>query len=245
MVMPLVLVAVVVGSFLGTLILRLPARESAVVGRSECPHCHGRLTARDLIPLLSWMWMRGRCRMCHRSISAFYPIIELAAVAIALWAATMTAGWVLWASCFLGWSLLALAVIDWQHHLLPNGLTLALIPTGLGMAYFIEPTAAIDHVIGAMAGPVGLTVVAWIYRRLRGRDGLGGGDVKLLAGLGAWVGWIGLPTIILLSTIIALAGVFARMLLGERFAPTDRLPFGSYLAAAGWLVWLYGPLVPA
>ena len=244
MVLPLVLLAVVVGSFLGALILRLPAGASIVVGRSECPRCHARLTARDLIPLLSWIRLRGRCRLCHQPISTFYPIIELAAVGVALWAATVTAGWILWASCFLGWSLLALAVIDWQHHLLPNELTLTLIPTGLGVAYFVEPTTAIDHAIGTMVGLIGLTAVAWIYQRIRRRDGLGGGDVKLLAGLGAWAGWIGLPTIILLSSVMALTGVMMRMLLGERFAATDRLPFGTYLAAAGWLVWLYGPLVP-
>jgi len=175
----------------------------------------------------------------------FYPLIELAAIGVALWSGTVAGAWVLWASCFFGWSLLTLAVIDWRHHLLPDELTLMLVPSGVGVAYFIEPTDAIDHVIGAVAGFVGFAVVAWIYRRIRGRDGLGGGDLKLLAGLGAWVGWIGLPTVILLSSCMALATVVVRMLLGERVAATDRLAFGTYLAAAGWLVWLYGPLVPA
>jgi len=238
------MVAAAVGSFLGTVILRLPAGLSVISGRSECPSCHGRLGPHDLVPLLSWAWARGRCRTCAASISMFYPLIELAAIGVALWSWTVVEGWVLWASCFFGWSLLTLAAIDWRHHLLPDELTLMLIPSGVGIAYFSEPATSIDHVIGAVAGFVGFAVVAWIYRRIRRRDGLGGGDLKLLAGLGAWVGWIGLPTIILFSTFMALATIAVRMLLGERFAATDRLALGTYLAAAGWLVWLYGPLVP-
>jgi leader peptidase (prepilin peptidase)/N-methyltransferase len=240
----LLIAAAVVGSFLGTVILRLPAGKSVIVGGSECPHCHGRLGPRDLVPLLSWTWAGGRCRHCAEPISIFYPIIELTAIGVALWASTMTDGWLLWASCFLGWSLLALAVIDWRHHLLPNELTLMLVPAGVGVAYLIEPAAAIDHLVAAAVGFTCFAAIAWTYRRVRGRGGLGGGDLKLFAGLGAWVGWIGLPTIILLSTLMALVSVVVRMLLGKRLVGTDRLPFGSYLATAGWLVWLYGPLGP-
>jgi leader peptidase (prepilin peptidase)/N-methyltransferase len=240
----LLVVAAVVGSFLGTLILRLPVGLAVVTGRSECPNCNGPLGPRDLVPLLSWASARGRCRTCAAPISVFYPFIELAAIGVALWSWSVVEGWVLWASCFFGWLLLTLAVLDWRHQLLPDKLTLLLVPSGVGVAYFIEPADAIDHIIGAIAGFIAFAAVAWTYRRIRGRDGLGGGDLKLLAGLGAWVGWIGLPTIILLSTFMALATVAARMILGERFAATDRLAFGTYLAAAGWLVWLYGPLVP-
>jgi leader peptidase (prepilin peptidase)/N-methyltransferase len=236
--------AAAIGSFLGTLVICLPAGESIVIGRSKCSHCRTDLPARDLVPLLSWIWICARCRACHRRISAFYPLIELASVAVAFWAAAETSSWVLLASSFLGWTLLALGVIDWRENLLPDELTLMLIPTGLGAAYLSDATSAIDHVIGALAGFAALTMVAWAYRRLRGREGLGGGDVKLLAGLGAWVGWIGLPTIILLSTGLALSALVLKALLGERLSATDRLPFGTYLVAAGWLVWLYGPLVP-
>ena len=242
---PLLAVAAVVGSFLGTLVLRLPAGISVVGGRSACPHCHSRLSPRDLVPLLSWAWTRGRCRTCGASISVFYPVIELTAIGTALWASTVAEGWVLWASCFFGWSLLTLAVIDWRHHLLPDVITLLLVPSGVGVAYLIAPALAMEHVIGAIVGFAGLAVISWTYRRIRGRDGLGGGDLKLLAGLGAWVGWIGLPTVILLSTLLALATVAGRMALGDRLQGTDRIPFGSFLAAAGWLVWLYGPLVAA
>jgi leader peptidase (prepilin peptidase)/N-methyltransferase len=237
--------AAVIGSFLGTLILRLPVGEPVLLSRSECPHCHQRLGIRDLIPLVSWVALRKRCRACDTRIGLFYPLIELSAIAVALWAATLISGWLLAASCILGWTLLTLAAIDWQHQLLPNELTLPLIPAGIIVAYFVDQAAIIDHVIGAVAGFCFFEVVAWGYQWWRGRVGLGGGDVKLLAGLGAWVGWIGLPTIILLSTFAALTATLVRGARGGGIRATDRLSLGSYLAVAGWIVWLYGPLVPA
>jgi len=151
-------------------------------------------------------------------------------------------GVVLIASSILGWTLLALALIDWRTYLLPDPLVGFLLATGFVAALFIVPEHVLDHLIGAAAGFVVFAGLGHMYRRMRGRDGLGLGDAKLLAGLGAWVSWDGLASTVLFAAGLSLLTLFARMLVGARFTLTDRLPFGTFLAAAGWLVWLYGPL---
>jgi leader peptidase (prepilin peptidase)/N-methyltransferase len=232
-----------VGSFLGTLVLRLPERRPILLGRSTCAHCGHAVAALELIPLLSWLAQRGRCRHCGASLGAFYPAIELGAIAVALWAAMATAGFDLWASAALGWTLLALALIDARTFLLPDALTLPLLAAGLAVAALEDRAALLDHAIGAAAGFFVLAGIALVYRRWRRRDGMGLGDAKLLAALGAWVSWTGLPSVLLLAAASALAFALARAWFrGQRLAATDRLPFGPALCFAGWLVWLYGPL---
>lgn len=232
--------ACTVGSFLGTLVHRLPASASVVLSRSVCPCCGERLPARDLVPVLSWILLRGRCRFCAAPISWFYPVIEIAALTIAAWAATRTSGAALWASCVFGWLLLALAVIDWRHYLLPDVLTFPVFATGIAWAAWQEPSELGAHVLGGLCGFVALALVAWSYRHLRGRDGLGFGDAKLLAALGAWVTWRGLPDVVALAAAAALLGTLAQ---GKALNPAAKVSFGSYLALSGWLVWLYGPLM--
>ncbi len=129
-----VLVAPFVGSFLGLLIERLPAGGKVVFARSACPACDHPLGPLDLVPLFSWLASRGRCRYCGAAIAAIHPAIELAALGLAVWAAMVVSGWLLWASCALGWALLALSVIDWRHHTLPDPLTLPLLVGGLAVA---------------------------------------------------------------------------------------------------------------
>ncbi len=234
-------VAVVIGSFVATLALRLPAGQS-LNGRSHCPQCDHVLGPGDLVPLASWVVLRGRCRHCGAAISAYYPIVELLALGIAVWAASIASGWLLWASCVFGWTLLALTLIDWKYFVLPDALTLPLVPAGIAVAWFAARPALIDHLIGAVAGYLVFAAIAWAYRRWRGREGLGEGDAKLLAALGAWVGASGLPSVVLLAALMALAGAGAWWLRYRRPALGDRVPFGPFLAVAGWLVWLYGPL---
>lgn len=235
-------VAPVIGSFLGVVVQRLPQREDFLFGRSICRACGARLSARDMIPLVSWVWLRGRCRQCRAPIPLFYPAVELGALAVALSAALVFSGWLLWVSCLFGWALLALALIDWRDYRLPDGLTLPLVPAGLLAAWFAAPDELGDRAIGAAAGFLLFVLIAAAYRHMRGREGLGRGDAKLLAGLGAWVGGSGLPTVVLLAALLALAVTFARRAFGDRLAAADPLAFGPYLAAAGWIVWLYGPL---
>ncbi|MCB2101838.1 MAG: prepilin peptidase, partial [Rhodobacterales bacterium] len=237
----LILAAPFVGSFLGVLVLRLPEGRPVLLGRSACPHCGTVLGPRDLVPLVSWLLLRRRCRACGTAIPPFYPLIELAALGVALWAvatapnaATATAG------CLLGWALLALAEIDRRHMLLPDALTLPLLALGLAATGLLAPDQMINHLIGAAAGFAVLAGLALLYRRLRGRDGLGLGDAKLLAAAGAWVGWEGLPGVVLIGAATGLAWVLvAGRLSGRPLDPARPLPFGPFLALGLWLVWLY------
>jgi leader peptidase (prepilin peptidase)/N-methyltransferase len=236
-------VAPAIGSFLGVVVQRLPRRDDIVFGRSACAACGGRIAARDLLPLLSWVWLRGRCRRCGAPISPFYPAVELGALAVALSAALVFSGWLLWASCVFGWVLLALALIDGREFLLPDALTLPLVPAGLAVAWFAAPEELLDRLLGAAVGFVVFVAIAAAYRRWRGRDGLGRGDAKLLAGVGAWVGAGGLPSVILLAALLALTVAMARRGFGARLSAADPVAFGPYLAGAGWLVWLHGPVL--
>jgi leader peptidase (prepilin peptidase)/N-methyltransferase len=185
---------------------------------------------------------RARCRLCHARLSPFYPAIEGLALVIAVWSLAVVPGWLAWATCGLGWALLSLALIDWRHLLLPDSLTLPLIPIGLLVAWSLGPEQLLSHVIGAAAGFLLLWAIALLYRRMRGREGLGLGDAKLLAAAGAWLGWEGLPSVILIA---AATGLTAAVLQARTHGSLDTqrpLPFGPYLAGAFWLVWLYGPL---
>ena len=237
-----VLIAPFVGSFLGLLVERLPAGGKVVFARSACPACDHPLGPLDLVPLFSWLASRGRCRYCGAAIGAIHPAVELAALGVALWAAAVLSGWLLWASCTLGWTLLALSVIDWRHHALPDQLTLPLIAGGLAVAYGLGAADLIHHLMGAAAGFAAFALIGGIYRRLRGRPGLGLGDAKLLAAAGAWVSWTGLPGVVLTAAATALAVTLLMSLFGRALAADSRVPFGPYLALGIWMIWLYGPI---
>jgi leader peptidase (prepilin peptidase)/N-methyltransferase len=230
---------------LGVLIDRLPKNHAVVFARSKCDSCDQTLGAPDLFPVISWLVSGAKCRYCGAALAWFYPAIELAALAVVLWAATETSGWALLLSCLFGWMLLALAIIDWRHFILPNVLTLPLLTVGLIAALLGLLGDPLDHLIGATAGFAVFTAIAFIYTRLRGRAGLGFGDAKLLAAIGAWVGWLGLATVVLYGTGLGLIAVLIGAALGKKPDLTDRVPFGTFLAAGGWLVWLYGPLTIA
>lgn len=241
----LIIVAPFVGSFLGVAVARLPARRSVIFGRSTCPECHHTLAAVDLIPILSWLLLRGRCRYCNRDIGAFYPAMELAATALAIWAAFIVSGWVFSATCVLGWMLVALAAIDQRQFVLPDELTLPLIPLGLLVSGLIASENLLPHSIGTAAGFLVFAAVAWAYGRLRGRKGLGFGDAKLLAAAGAWVSWTGLPSVVLWASASALVFALVRARLHGRISLEQRLAFGPHLCLGLWIVWLYGPLLPS
>jgi len=230
-----------IGSFLGVLIRRLPLGRSIALARSACEGCGRTLPAQDLVPLLSFALLRGRCRFCRAGIARFHVWVELAAVAVAAWAMAATAdgGAPLWANCVLGWLLLALAWIDWDHLRLPDALTLPLVALGLLATWWLDPDAAADHALAAAAGYLAFRGVALAYRLLRQREGLGQGDAKLLAASGAWVGLAGLPTVVLGAAVIALCMALAQRLF-QRHAADTPIPFGPYLALATWLVRLYG-----
>ncbi|MCC6468626.1 MAG: prepilin peptidase [Alphaproteobacteria bacterium] len=236
-----------VGSFLATLAWRLPRGLPILWARSACPQCATPLGPVDLIPIFGWLLRRGHCRSCAAPIPPAYPLTELAALGLAAWAAwTVPTGWPLWAICALGWMLLALALIDARHFLLPDALTLPLMLAGLalglaGGAHW--PVGPAEAAIGAACGYLVLTALGFIYRRLRGRTGLGGGDAKLLAAAGAWTGWIGLPSVVLIAAVAALAWTVADAVARRRRIEAGQpVAFGVFLALGTWLVVLYGPL---
>ena len=227
------------GSFLGTLVRRLPLGRPVVLGRSACESCGRVLRARDMVPLLSFVWLHGRCRACHARIAPFHWRIELAAVAVAGWAVLAAPDaappGAVWADCALGWGLLALALIDLRHLRLPDALTLPLVLLGLAATAWLDAEAAPEHALAALLGFGAFQGLSVAYRRLRHRDGLGGGDAKLLAASGAWVGLDGLPGVILGAALLAILVVLSRRIAGRRDEAGTPIPFGPYLALATWV----------
>jgi len=229
----------IAGSFIGLVSLRMPRGENFVTGRSRCDACGTRLTPLNLVPVVSYVVRRGRCATCTAPIPRRYPLIELAAAGIGVWAglsqpsalpAVLTA--------LLGWQLLLISLIDAEHFWLPDRLTWPLAATGLGAAILLGQPSVADSLIGAVVGFGSLWLLAWVYRQLRGRDGLGGGDPFLFAAGGAWVGWAGLPGVLLWASAAGLSVVAARLLTGGRVSGSDRLPFGPCLAVGIWATWL-------
>lgn len=251
-----------IGSFLNVVCLRLPvmlerqwraqcaeiAGEkpepqepfSIVAPRSRCPHCGHTITALENIPVLSFLWLRGKCAACGKPISWRYPVIELVTAAL-----TFVTAWRFGfgvpalGAMLLTWTLIALAVIDYDTGLLPDDMTLPLLWAGLfvnlGGTFAPLPSA----VIGAMAGYVSLWLVYHGFKMLTGKEGMGFGDFKLFAALGAWLGWMQLPLIILLSSFVGAAvGLF--LILGRGMSRHKPIPFGPYLCAAGWVAMLWG-----
>jgi leader peptidase (prepilin peptidase)/N-methyltransferase len=238
----LLLAAPFVGSFLGVVVQRLPDGLPIAWTRSRCDGCGAPLRAHDLVPIAAWLAAKGRCRYCSRPLGWFYPGIELAAVAVALTAALIDSGQSVWLDCLLGWWLLALGWIDIRNWLLPDALTLPLVFAGLLAAVAFDLDQLVDRSLGAAAGYLSLLTITALYRRWRHREGLGGGDAKLLAAAGAWVGAAALPQVILLAALSGLAAAGCLRLAGVRLGAQSALPFGPFLAFATWFLWLYGPL---
>lgn len=238
-----ILAAPFVGRFLATHVVGFRSAGGRTRRLAVCPGCGAMMALRDRVPLISWCLSRGRCRHCGAPIGTFYPLVELAAVGVALWAATVFTGWQLWATCLLGWTLIGLAVIDYRHFLLPDVLTLPLLAAGLIVAGLSGEASLGDAVIGAGAGFAVFATVGWLYRCVRGRDGLGLGDAKLLGAAGAWVGWSGLPSVVLVASLTALAAARGRVGGTLRLDSATPVAFGPFLGFATWLGVLYGPLL--
>ncbi|MFO1280997.1 MAG: A24 family peptidase [Burkholderiales bacterium] len=260
-------VGLCVGSFLNVVIHRLPKmmergwavqcaelagreaeeapRYDLVVPRSACPACGHAIRPIENIPVVSWIALRGRCSACRAPISARYPLIELAGglaalAAVAVFGPTPKG---LAASVFL-WALLALAFIDADTQLLPDDMTLPLLWAGLGANLFGLFVPLATAVIGAMAGYLTLWTVYWLFKLVRGKEGMGYGDFKLLAAIGAWLGWTVIPQVVLVSSVLgALGGILMIMVRGrDRAVP---IPFGPWLAGAGALALFYGSAINA
>jgi leader peptidase (prepilin peptidase) / N-methyltransferase len=233
------LAAPFVGSFLGVLIRRLPHEQPDLWGRSACEACGHRLGPLELLPLASFIAQRGRCRACDARIAPAHLAVEVAAIAVAgMAAATGATGTELWAGCALGWTLLALAWIDWEQFWLPDVLTLPLLTGGLLVAWLAAPWSQTDRAIGAIAGYLAFRLLSLVYLALRRREGLGAGDAKLLAAAGAWLGWAALPSLVLVAAVFGLGLALLARLRGATLTAATALPFGPALAGATWLLWL-------
>jgi leader peptidase (prepilin peptidase)/N-methyltransferase len=171
-----------------------------------------------------------------------HALCLLACTGAAAWAAVWSSGPLGLVSTVLAAQLILIAILDAEHFWLPHRLTLPLGLMGLAEAAAFEPDQILHRLIGAAVGFAVLAGIAWAYRRVRGREGLGGGDFRLLASAGAWVGWIGLPSVLVWGCVCGLAVVGFKALRGARASLGDQVPFGVYLAAGLWLTWLYGPI---
>lgn len=260
-----ILLGLIVGSFLNVVILRLPRmledgwkRDCAELSgadappadsmprltlstpASTCPACGHRIRAYENIPILSYLLLRGRCSACGTTISVRYPILEGFTALLTL-VVVMQFGltWQTPAALLLTWALIALALIDFDTQLLPDSLTLPLVWLGLILSLLGLFTDAESAIIGAVAGYLSLWTVFQLFRLVTGKEGMGYGDFKLLAVFGAWLGWSFLPQIILLSAFTGAALGIALMASGRHQRGTP-MPFGPFLAAAGWISLVWG-----
>jgi leader peptidase (prepilin peptidase)/N-methyltransferase len=264
-----------IGSFLNVVIHRLPImmerewREQAdeliktpseqelpegrfdlVMPRSRCPSCGALITAWQNIPVISYLFLRGRCGACKTSISTRYPLVELMTALLAATAAWFFGpGWEALMAIALTIVLVAIAMIDADTQLIPDSIVLPLMWLGLAMSLFHPMSgmttlfiAPSDAIVGAMAGYLSLWSIFWIFKLVTGKDGMGYGDFKLLAALGAWLGWQQLPMIIMMSAVVgAVINIVMIVMRGkDRSIP---IPFGPYLAAAGWITMLWGEMI--
>ncbi|OOF06978.1 prepilin peptidase [Salinivibrio sp. MA607] len=260
------LLGLVFGSFLNVVIARLPTmmerqwrqecrlsfpdanidapddtRFDLSLPASHCPHCHTAIAWYDNIPLISWLALKGHCRHCQTRISKRYPLIELMGALVCIlpaWLITSPG----WAIAVMGASLtlLALTMIDWDTMLLPDQITLPLLWAGIALALIgVSPVSLADSVTGAMIGYLSLWSLFWTFKLITGKEGMGYGDFKLFAALGAWVGWQALPLLILMASMSG-AVVGALWLRSQRQGMQHAFAFGPFIATAGWLNLLWG-----
>lgn len=254
------LLGLCVGSFLNVVIHRLPImlerqwqaeaatlrdepvpelpRFNLLVPRSRCPHCGHQISGLENIPVLSWLALRGRCKGCHAPISMRYPLVELATALLSLLVFVILGpNLKMLAALVLTWALVALTMIDFDEQLLPDDITLPLMWLGLllNLSGLFVPLQ--DAVIGAAAGYISLWTVYWLFKWLTGREGMGYGDFKLMAALGAWLGWMALPLILLFSSLIGSVIGLGYLAIRRESAP---FAFGPYIAIAGFIALLWG-----
>jgi len=228
-----------VGSFLGVLADRLPRGEGIVAPRSRCRACGTALGPGELVPVLSYLARRGRCRHCGAPVAQWHLHVELGAIGLALLAVIAGGGpLALLINVSWLWLLLALGTADLLSFRLPNPLTATLLVAGLGEGVIVQGNSLGHTALAALVGSMVFLLIRVTYRQLRGREGLGLGDVKLMAGIGAGVGLWAVPMTVLLA---ALGGLGMALLDRKGLAAQRRLPFGATLCASAALVWALGP----
>ncbi len=259
------IVGLLVGSFLNVVIYRLPKimargwqqqcaelrgeavdepeKYNLVFPHSACPHCNHRIRAWENIPILSYVLLRGKCKGCGARISPRYPIIEAVSGALSCYAAVHFGfGWGAVGAIVLIWALLALTAIDIDTQLLPDDITLPLLWLGLLFNTYHTYTSLSSAVMGAVFGYLSLWSVYWLFKLIRGKEGMGYGDFKLLAALGAWLGWQMLPLIILSSSVVGAVVGITLMVVCKKGSEVP-IPFGPYLAGGGLIALFWGQTI--
>ena len=238
----MIVAAPFVGSFGANAVRRSLEGKGFLFGRSCCDACGRQLEIRELVPILSWLLQTGRCRHCAAPIARLYPAVEAAFLLIALWSACTYSDHMFLPTVVLGWTLIILAAFDVLAFILPNALTVPLGAGGLLLAAVGGFGQFQESALGLIAGGTSLLAVSLLYKHFRGREGLGLGDVKLFAAAGAWVKLDGLPSVLLIGSLLGL--LYALFVL--RRAPADaaleKIPLGAGLCVGFWLTWIYGPV---
>ena len=232
----------VFGSFIATVGVRWPEGRSALIGRSACDGCGGTLRAIELVPLLSWAVLRGRCRACGARIGLLHPLVEALGCAIGIAAGLASPGADAAAGAAFGWLLLLLGVIDAIAFRLPNPLVGALALGGVVSGAIVLAPPLDQRLIGGIAGFLALEAVRRGYRALRGREGLGGGDPMVFGAIGLWLGWRAPPPTLLIACVAGLAVVLVAQMRARPLIRTDQLPLGTLLAAAAFAMWLHAAI---
>ncbi len=229
------------GSFLTVCVHRVPKGQSVVAPRSACPHCGRQIYWYDNVPIFSFLWLRGRCRACHTRIPLRYPIIELAngvGYLLVVWRFGFTWPTIVYAG--LVSVFLVVSWIDWDHKIIPDAITLPGIVVGFLCATLLLPTGWINSLVGILVGGGLLLVLAWVSPFLFGKEGMGGGDIKFLAMVGAFLGWQqALLTLMVGSVVGAVVGI--ALLATKVLQRGQYIPFGPYLALGGLIAILWGP----
>jgi leader peptidase (prepilin peptidase)/N-methyltransferase len=235
----------IIGSFLGAALERMPAERSIVTGRSACDHCGTALAVQDLVPVISWLALKGRCRTCGGRIGAWQLACELGGAAIGMASVALAPEGLALAAMALGWQLLLLALLDLRHLWLPRVLTGVLALNGALLAaargWAMQDIWPLEWALigGALAFGM-LWSVAFAYRRLRGRDGMGGGDPPLMGAIGLWLGPLGVVHTLLGAALVGLIAAVAMHVSGRKIGADTALPLGTCLAATAWPLFLIG-----
>lgn len=257
------LLSLFIGSFLNVVIYRLPhmmeqswseecriylglkphtdlEKFNLTLPLSHCPHCKKPIKPWHNIPIVSYLWLRGKCGYCHAPISMRYPLVEALTCLMSVYVAwRFGVTWQTIAALAFTWMLISLTFIDIDHHMLPDQLTLLLLWTGLFCSLFFLFADSQDAIIGAITGYLIFAILQFFFGLATGKVGMGQGDYKFLAALGAFIGWQLLPLIILLASISGIIFTLVHMLIKREFKSVP-LPFGPYLALAGWIALLWG-----
>jgi leader peptidase (prepilin peptidase)/N-methyltransferase len=237
------LLGAILGSFLNVCIVRLPKHESLIRPSSHCPHCNKPIKFYDNIPIVSYIILGGKCRSCKNPISLRYPVVE-ALTGLMSVALFMKYGPTVQFLLFLLFyaALLVITFIDLSHQIIPDAISIPGIPFGIGASFFIPTVSWLESLLGILVGGGLLFLIAVGYKWITGRDGMGGGDIKLLAMMGAWLGWKAIPFIILASSLIGLlVGGGSGLLLKKGLRA--KIPFGPFLAIASLIYIFFGPEV--